>query len=183
MWRNERFCCCLSIWRGTMIIGCLLLLDLLIEIRFPNQIRLFIKSAAIASFVIMVWNDVEATRMAFFMIYCVNRTIELYIDIWTINEQLETLPEYTCTSNQVASSEAEKQAMKEEYDNCVYYAQSWSTTFIFLLSVGQIIVSIHFCMVLYSHWKNSALPKAMGGVANDPMNNAVIEMTDDDASD
>ena len=29
----------------------------------------------------------------------------------------------TCQSSQVPSSEAAKQAMKEEYDNCVYYAQ------------------------------------------------------------
>ena len=69
-----------------MIIGCLLLMDLLIELRWPNQIRLFIKIAAIISFVVMIWNDVEVTRLGFFIIYCINRTIELYIDIWTINE-------------------------------------------------------------------------------------------------
>ena len=122
MWRNDKCCCCLSIWRGTMIIGCLLLMDLLIELRWPNQIRLCIKIAAIVSFVVMIWNDVEMTRLVFFVMYCINRTIELYIDIWTINEQLEALPEMTCKSNQVPSSEAAKAAMKEEYDNCVYYA-------------------------------------------------------------
>ena len=61
-------------------------MDLLIELRWPNQIRLFIKIAAIISFVVMIWNDVEVTRLGFFIIYCINRTIELYIDIWTINE-------------------------------------------------------------------------------------------------
>ena len=84
--RQDRCCCCVDIWRGTMIIGCLLLLDLLIELRWPNQIRLFIKLGAIASFVIMVWRDLEVTRMVFFFAYCINRTVEIYIDIWTINE-------------------------------------------------------------------------------------------------
>ena len=69
-----------------MIIGCLLLGDLLIELRWPNEIRLVIKLAAICSFVVMVWRDLEGTRMVFFFVYCVNRATEIYNDIWTINE-------------------------------------------------------------------------------------------------
>ena len=163
-----------------MIIGCLLLLDLLIELRWPNEIRLFIKLAAIGSFIIMVWRDLEVTRMVFFFIYCVNRCIEIYIDIWTINDELETLPEDTCQSNQKPKNEADREDLKESYENCIYYMQSWSTTFIFLLSVGAVLVSIHFCAVLYSHWKNANLPKAMGGLSTDPMNAAVIELQDEE---
>ena len=163
-----------------MIIGCLLLLDLLIELRWPNEIRLFIKLAAIGSFIIMVWRDLEVTRMVFFFIYCVNRCIEIYIDIWTINDELETLPEDTCQSNQKPKNEQDREDLKESYENCIYYMQSWSTTFIFLLSVGAVLISIHFCLVLYSHWKNAPLPKAMGGLSNDPMNAAVIELQDEE---
>ena len=84
--RTDRCCCCVDVWTGTMIIGCLLLLDLFIELRWPNEIRLVIKLAAITSFVVMVWRDLELTRMVFFFIYCINRVTEIYNDLWTIDE-------------------------------------------------------------------------------------------------
>ena len=95
--RVNNCCCCFSIWLGTMIIGCLLVTDLLIELKYPSNIRLFVKLVTIASFVTMIMRDSEKTRCAFFFIYCFNRSIEIINDVWTIDLIVGTLPEQVCT--------------------------------------------------------------------------------------
>ena len=116
--------------------------------------------------------------MAFFYIYSVNKAIEILIDIETINAAFEPVPEDTCESDVTPHSEAEKERMKEEYEACISYMQSWATTLIFLLSITAICISFHFCLVLYTHWKNSSLPVSKGGLSTDPMNSAVVEFKD-----
>ena len=58
-----------------MIIGWLLFADLVIEFTYLDEFRLISKLTAIASFLVMVWRDVEITRKAFWLIYSVNKTI------------------------------------------------------------------------------------------------------------
>ena len=80
-----------------MIIGCLLFTDLLVELKYPSNIRLIVKLVTIASFITMIYRDMEMTRCNFFFIYCFNRAIEIINDVWTIDAIVETLPEQVCT--------------------------------------------------------------------------------------
>ena len=99
--RLDNCCCCISIWKGTMIIGCLLFTDLLVELKYPSNIRLIVKLITIACFLTMVWRDLELTRMIFFFVYCFNRAIEIINDIWVIDVMLESFQDYACSSEKV----------------------------------------------------------------------------------
>ena len=121
--RVNSCCCCISIWLGTMIIGCLLFTDLLVELKYPSNIRLIVKLITIASFITMIYRDFAWSRCAFFFIYCFNRSIEIINDVWTIDAIVATLPEDVCTSESNPKDEASRNAIKQEYDECVQYVE------------------------------------------------------------
>ena len=109
LFRVNSCCCCFNIWLGTMIIGCLLFTDLLVELKYPSNIRLVVKLITIAAFVTMIYKDSVTTRASFFFIYCFNRSIEIINDVWTIDAIVATLPEDVCTSEQIPKDEASRE--------------------------------------------------------------------------
>ena len=178
----DNCCCCFNVKTGANIIGALFILDLISEFWHPtiNIARWGLKLICAGIYLTMVMRDTRATRMLFFFMYIASLILKPVTNSLTgdsddpesekawQNLSLDKIAKQSCEN----MSQQDRQNMQyTNMEECQAGMKTiiWRSIVIITIAAAVIALSItiHFCLVLYTHWQNSSLSKDEGGTGED----------------
>ena len=153
-WTSKTCCCCLSVYQGTMILGCFTLLNLLSEIEEFSPLRMAVNAIAAIAFVLMVFKDSEFNRKLFFITYMISSIMMWCLGIYKAFDKIEEEEPWkkACADMKAKGTmdknfAANTEECHENMRNIIHVA----ITVVFVLVA---FINIHFYSVVYTHWKN-----------------------------
>ena len=163
-------CCCVTIAQGALIIGALHAFGLLIGLMSMNPIKIAFELFTGLTFLRMVYRDNEQSRLLFFTafvvyVFCLG-AIEIYYCFFPgDNEERQLVKDY-CLSVEEALGTFDGSEFASLQD-CMDKTEKTVLRDEIIIIAAQIIVQIHFILVLYTHYKNAHLPISKGGTKAD----------------
>ena len=168
----SKCCCCIKVKTAVNLIGAwhvLLLIGGLFEIQ-PVRVSLELFTAI--AFIVMLFKDSAATRQFFFATYCVFCVCYNAIFMVKCYEAFQKQSEFKAMC---MDPKTLRQYKTSSVDECTARLLKTVEGEIFVFVVIHAIVQVHFCYVLYAHWKNSGLDKSEGGTVEASSNAGVID--------
>ena len=183
--KSSNCCCfCLDAKTGAFIIGFGLILNLLSEASHGLALRAILKVLAIIPFVWMCFDDTAYMRQMYLFAFCVTQPLIAAVNIcyyqnilvdsvafgdlfcWFSKKWISTVggdKEFEESQNECNDAdEDEQQDCEANLDQCPALPGG-AFKVLFVITPIVLVMNVHFCFVLFTHYKNSKLPASQGG--------------------
>jgi len=177
-------CLCFSVKTGAIAIGAFNFLDVINSLVHFHPAIFALKITVVVLFIMMMVKDTESKRLYYCMSYLTMVAIECLFEILVMLQFLVTsnMAEDSCleimegqgkvqeidqANETIASHQKSARRWYESQEQCEgEITKTMVYDFLFFLLV-QFVIQLHFCLVLWTHYKNSGLTKDKGGLVDD----------------
>ena len=173
MFKANKCCCCIPIKAGAYLIGAIHLFYLVIFIMEFHILDAALNFFCGTTFAVMVFKDTQFTRMCFFAAFQTYVLLILALELYTLvfpfedqQEAMDVVLTRDCKQLEINEGGYENTVYKDLAE-CKEAIKSSSIKFAFVFIILIFLFQLHFCAVLYAHWKKAPYSKSKGGCESD----------------